>query len=372
MMGRYRVQRRTSGPVRGAHLKQMGLVTLLLLSGSYLGRDQVVSRAVLAVLLVFYTGLTAWASGVVGRLHRRLERGYLALERTLLAGPRDALAGWLADSGDPRRMGVDVVGYVTDATAPPSGHPALGGGEVPWLGSTDDLADLAERHRVSQVAFWDLPGTGAGAQRTLVRLRLERIRMRWILAEAWLLAAGARAEDFGSAASGVLDPDDSHVLRRGIVRPLEILAALPLLVTGGLLAIGRRRRQRRGEVRLETVDLLHGDGHQDRLRIAVAADGRALPLWWQRDLARALLAGRIGLVGAPLRASNGAADIAGLLRDTASARPGLTGEWAVAGESAGRPRCRRLRSMFMNPGGWTADADPAGETMPRESGEEVQ
>ena len=38
----------------------------------------------------------------------------VAGSHTLLAGPREALAGWLATSGDPRRLGVDVVGFVTD------------------------------------------------------------------------------------------------------------------------------------------------------------------------------------------------------------------------------------------------------------------
>ncbi|RKZ93037.1 MAG: hypothetical protein DRQ40_08060 [Gammaproteobacteria bacterium] len=374
LMGRYRATRQPGGAPWSAHLKQMGLVALLLLAGSYLGRQDVVSRVVLLTLLILYTGLSRWATALVGRLHRRLEQGYLALERTLLAGPRDELTNWLSRSGDLRRLGVDVVGYVTEEPAPVAGHPALGGGEVPWLGDPAALLQLVDRFRVSQVVFWQGPERRRVDPLLLGNLRRARIRLRWILDEAWLLAAGARAEVFGGAPSGVLDPDDGRTLRRFAMRPAEVVVALPLLLATGLLAWTRRQRIRSDEASREKVDIGGAGGHQELVDVFTGSGGRPLPLWWQSGLLKALLAGRIGLVGAPLRAP-GATPIgesAAMVRDSgaAAAAPGLTGVWASAMGAA--PPRGPLTVFFMNPGGLAKPTPGGGLKASRDGGEEVE
>jgi N-acetylglucosaminyl-diphospho-decaprenol L-rhamnosyltransferase len=379
LMGRYRHGHTRDAPAWGQHGKQMGLVALLLLAGSYLGREEVVSRAVLLMLLVLYTGLTVWASSLIDRLSRRLEAGYLALERTLLAGPLAALAGWLETAAPPRRDGVDLVGYVTDDPPPASGHPALGRGDVPWLGTLAALPDLVDRFRVSQVVFWQQPGLLAEHGRVLGRLRRLRIRLRWVLADAWLLASGARPESFGEAPSGVLDPDDGSTLRQLAWRPLEIALAVPLLVIAGTLSLPRRRRCERGQWREEWVDA--GDDPDDHGKIAVITDaaGRPLPLWWQRGLVWALLRGRLALVGRPLtRAADGPvrADAAtgSWLREAGSLRAGLTGPRtgsAAAATGFAADSRSALSLLFLNPGGLAAMVQDAGPDLARPGGQEV-
>ncbi len=375
LMGRYRSPRQAATKAWGAHFKQMGLVALLLLAGSYLGREDVMSRAVLLIMLALYSGLTVWATGVVRRLHQRLERGYLALERTVLVGPRGSLTEWLDSSGDLRSLGVDVVGYVTADTAPVAGHPALGDGDVPWLGSPDELPALVDRFRVSQVAFWHPPESTSPAPRLLARLRRMRIRLRWILQEAWLLAAGARAESFGAAPSGVLDPDDGHILRRLAARPVEILIGLPLWLTANLTAVARGRMVKRNEAAAECVDVADDRDHNGQIDVFVRQDGRPLPLWWQPGLTSALLTGRIGLVGAPLGSvterAGAAGDPATDLRVAAATRPGLTGTWASRPGPDGVPR-RAWMEFFMNPGGLADPAGPGGVAASRDRGEEVE
>lgn len=363
LMGRYRPSRLPDRPHWGEHLEQMGLVALLLLAGSYLGRDDVVSRAVLLTLLAVYTGLTAWASAVVGRLLRRLERGYLALERTLLAGPRAALAGWLAAVKQPRDHGVDVVGYVTDERPPAGGHAALGRGDVPWLGRPDQLPGLSERFRVSQVAFWQGPGAAKIHPADLAWLRGQRIRLRWIVEDAWLLAAGAHAEGFGAATSGVLEPDDGQVLRRWAWRPLDLLAGGLVLLASSLDWPRRRAALRDGRWRRETVDVPSGGVHDDAVVLLVQGNGRVLPLWRQPGLAMGLLKGRIALVGSPLGRPDDHADLVAVLRQSAAVRAGLTGRWA-----AGRGGV--LTTLMQNPGGWGQAAGPGSGPATRGSGEE--
>ncbi len=306
LMGRYGRAALQRGFTWGAHLRQIAMVALLLLAGSYLGREEAVSRVVLVACLGLYTVLAAWASQLVGGLHGRLTRGYLALERTLLVGSEAELAAWLASAERPQDLGVDVVGYITASEQVATGHPALGGGHVPWLGTTAALVDLVERFRVSQVALWVRPDADAGLWNSLVRLRRERVRLRWILDEAWLLDVGARADRFGAQASGVLDPDDSHALRRWGRRPLEVAAALPLLLVCGLLAPARRWRRAQGRLMAHDLGPASETTDLGGTMILTGRQGEPLPLWWQPGLLRALLRGQVQLVGIPLRPGSGA------------------------------------------------------------------
>ncbi|MEZ4388466.1 MAG: glycosyltransferase family 2 protein [Candidatus Krumholzibacteriia bacterium] len=347
LMGRYGRAALQRGFTWGAHLRQIAMVALLLLAGSYLGREEAVSRAVLLACLGLYTGLAAWASQLVGRLHGRLTRGYLALERTLLVGTVTDIQDWFAAGARPQDLGIDVVGYVTAGPADGAHHPALGRGDVPWLGTTAALVDLVERFRVSQVALWTRPGEADGLWDSLVRLRRQRIRLRWILAEAWLLAVGARADRFGAQASGVLDPDDGQALRRWSQRPLEVLVGLPLALAALLLVPLRRWRLAQGRLRRValTGEPLAG------VTVVTDRQGAPRPLWWQDSLVRALLRGRLGLTGVPLRRAERSGADADRLLDLEAERPGLTGPWAV--EGGRRAALAPLwRTFFMNPGGW--------------------
>jgi len=196
-----------------------------------------------------------------------------------------------------------------------------------------------------------------------------RIRLRWILQEAWLLAAGARAEAFGGAASGVLDPDDGRTLRRWALRPLEVMVGLPLLCLAGGTALARRRQLQRGDIELEKVDVPDESDHHGQIDVFLRRDGRPLPLWWQSGLCRALTTGRLGLVGTPL-ASASRASAADLLAAAAD-RPGLTGAWASRPTADGAPR-RILYEFFMNPGGLADAAGSGGVAASRDRGEEVE
>jgi len=352
LMGRYGRAALQRGFTWGAHLRQIAMVALLLLAGSYLGREEAVSRAVLVACLGLYAGLAAWASQLVERLHRRLTRGYLTLERTLLVGPMAALKAWLASCDRPQDLGVDVVGYVTPDATTEAGLPALGRGDVPWLGTSDALVDLVERFRVSQVVIWQVPGDQDGLWPALASLRRQRIRLRWVLDDAWLLAVGARADRFGTQPSGVLDPDDGHALRRGLSRVLEVVVATPLVLVTGLLAPARRWRRAQGRLRVEEVVASMPQDPLAGMSVLVDREAAPLPLWWQRDLVLALWAGRVGLCGPPLRQESLPATSDQRVLEVKADRPGITGSWAVAGGQ--RANLVALwRTFFLNPGGWS-------------------
>jgi len=372
LAGRYRLGRRR-GPAAMGHLKQIGTVSLLLLASSYLSHQQVYSRAVLLIFVPLFGLTTALGEDLFRVLRRRMERGYLSLERTLLVGEPDILESWLALVRDLRRHGIDPAGYTTTGGGSSPGPP-LARGEVPWLGSRTDILEVVARYRISQVVFWDQPRVDADEVALLARLRSRRIRLRWRIDEAWLLVAGARAEAFGGEVSGVLDPGSAAPLAAALGRLTDLVAGLVLVVLAALPYLLLRLLG--GPKRLRGLICRDRWGGPLPLRLACRADGRPLPLCWQAPLAGELLRGRIGLVGPRLQPDE-PAGAAGSVADfwwTGGARPGLTGGWAAARRSGADPAfsfaaissimVMATKQLLLDPGG--LGRVPAGGDSPPE------
>ncbi len=360
MAGRYRPEYLRSRRPVGEHLQQMGIVAVLMLASTYLGHLEVVSRAVLLIFIPLVTVLTVLGGGLVRRLLRRLERGHLALERTLLVGPPDALATWLSRAGDLTSQGVDVAGFLSDpgvgGTLPP-----LSRGTVPWLGDLESAAEVAERYRISQVVFWQLPPPGDPSWHAVGALRRLRVRLRWQGDGVWLLAAATRTEIFGgtlSAVQGQSGPRATGALLRRVTGlcaglALGALAVLPWLF---LRAVGPSRGH--GSVAEVTVRDRWSGGTP--LRLAVDRHGRVRGLPWQWPLATALLRGRMCVWGERARLGTpppSPPDALALLEfwRAEPAPPGLTGRWAFEdGTPAWRSAPGRL---WRDPGGFGNVAD---------------
>ncbi len=214
LTGRWRRRRGPRPP--GAGARDAAVVAVLLLASTYLSHQQTYSRAVLLLFAPLAYGALALAGALRDALRQRLERGWLSLERTLLVGPAAEVGAWLASGPDPRALGLDPVGYL--APAAEGGGPPLGRGDVPWLGEPDAAAGVVERWLISQVVFWRGSGPEAPAPALVAALRRRGIRLRWLVAEAWLPAAGARAEPFGGAGSLVLEPAPAAGLGRLLAR----------------------------------------------------------------------------------------------------------------------------------------------------------
>lgn len=330
MSGRYRPGhlRRPRAPL--AHLQQVGVVSVLLLASTYLGHLEVVSRAVLLGFIPLFALLTGLAERLLHRGLRRLEVGHLSLERTLMVGDPTLLRAWLADAGDLTAQGVDVAGYLAEPGDAEALPPLAGG--VPWLGRPVEAADMAVRYRISQVVFWTLPGRGDPLWCAVGALRRLRIRLRWQVDGAWLLAARAHAEVFGGRPSAVQATGGRRAMH-ALVRRLSGLAGGVALGTLGLLPwllwrVGAARRNGR-MIRPELVDRW---GQITSLRLAVDSGGQVLALPWQWPLAADLLTGRLNLWGD--RARPAATAVASAENDPLEfwnaepSAPGLTGPWA--------------------------------------------
>lgn len=212
-MGRYREGRDRKPAGTAARARQVGILALLLLASTYLTHQQLYSRAVLLLFVPLLAMAQAAGDALFRALRRRMELGYLSLERTLLVGPAAAIGAWLDACGDCREAGLDPVGYLDAEPQGPGGRP-LRRGEVPWLGGPEALLPAVERYRVSQVAFWQWPSADPADRELVEQLRRRHLRLRWLLQVAWPLEMGARPEPFGPAASVVLEPSSLPDLGR--------------------------------------------------------------------------------------------------------------------------------------------------------------
>jgi hypothetical protein len=271
-----------------------------------------------------------------GLLHK-LERGHLSLERTLLVGSPGRLRQWIEGARDLRGQGVDLAGYVDDA-AEGGGLPPLAGGEVPWLGRRRELVAVVQRYRISQVVFWDSPGLGANADpepwQMLAAMRRLRVRLRWHVDDAWLLAAGARPEMFGRELGAVQGAGSGLALRAFWDRLAGLGAGLLLGLIGLMPWLWLRLVSRpAGKAHWQTVTAADLWGHDPRLKLAVKADGTVCSLPWQWHLAGPLLRGGVNVSGSRAVVNDrpgpprGADDVLAFWRSEPRA-PGLTGPWS--------------------------------------------
>ncbi len=334
LTGRYRTVRHREAPSIGEHLQQVAGVAVLLLAATYLGHLDVISRAVLLIFIPLLAVSTSLGARSVHRIMRRLEKGHLSLERTLLVGSPRRLQSWLNEAGKLVDQGVDVAGYVWQPETGEDGLPPLAGGDIPWLGSPDSLLEVVRRYRISQVAFWNRPADESQSWLQMAGLRRLRIRLRWNLEDVWLLASGARSEDFAGGLSAVQSPGSGSALRSGIAKAGSfVFGFLMVLLTWLPWLILKWVRTRGDSARLVAVTAHDLWGHNPQLTVAVGSSGELLSLPWQFGLMCSLMRGKVRLSGsrAALSAVNfkplDSEGLVGFWKDEPGA-PGLTGSWA--------------------------------------------
>ncbi len=366
-LGRYKSEGlRKSGSIV-ADVQRTGTVALLLLASSYLGHQEVVSRVVLLVFVVFMGLFSFLAEILLRKLLKRLEKGNLSLERTLLVGGPAEVQAWLTGARNLMHQGVDIAGYVADPEGGTAGLPALGSGAVPWLGNQKDILEVVKNYRISQVVFWQKPDDDGGMLNVLARLRRLRVRLRWQVEDVWLLQAKARAEVFGGAPSAVQDAGSFSMLRTLASRGSAFCLGLTLGVLGFLPWVGLKLLSRRGtwsqERNLQTHDLW---GHDPEVNIIVGKSGKTLPLIWQFPLVSLLLNGSLAVWGGRTVIDSSTNEI---LEPVYSSTfwalrpnlPGLTGSWAGSGGQPWAP----LISLWNDPGGFSSQmALPSEDGVP--------
>jgi hypothetical protein len=214
-----------------------------------------------------------------------------------------------------RREGLDLVGYLCEQEPGSHEPPPLGHGELPWLGGRARIRPVVAQYRVSQVVFWDWP---AGAQEwtgLLERLRRRHIRLRWLLEDGGLLAAGARPEPFGGASSLVLEPRVGHALGHAIARLADRATGLLLLALSASPYLALRAAAGAPVNVTCYVWRATGAAKRPRLRLVAGTDGRPRRLWWQAPLGWDLLRGR----AAVFSFEAGSAPVTGIWNDLAFA-----------------------------------------------------
>ena len=311
MLGRYGSGSARRLPTVSERLKQIGVVSLLLLASTYLSHQAVYSRAVLLLFIPMFAVTATIAERLYSDVRNRMEKGWLSLERTLLAGSVEEIKSWLESGIDNREHGIDAVGYV--AENPGSDL------DLPYLGVPEKMVSLVRQYRVSQVVFWEWPDGSFQMISQLASLREMRVRLRWRLDETSLLKSGARFESFATTPSAVLDPDAGRPAWRYISRLFDIVAGVLMMVISSpvwLFFSGTKR----------TVGFLTSTGSQQSFKVACSIDGSCKPVICQLPLIMEVIAGRVSLIGSkPLLISMGNAAIDWNL---GGSKPSLVGYWS--------------------------------------------
>ena len=377
LTGRYRTVRRRGSPSLGEHLQQVGGVAVLLLAATYLGHLDVISRAVLLMFIPLLAISTALGARGVYQIMRRLEKGHLSLERTLLVGQPDRLQSWIIETGKLVDQGVDVAGYVCEPPVGEDGLPPLADGEIPWLGSPSSLLEVVRRYRISQVAFWDRPVNDPQTWLQVAGLRRLRIRLRWNLDDVWLLASGAQAEDFAGGISAVQGLGSGSALRSAFDKGISFLFGALTSLWSWLPWLYLKWVRTRGDsAKIERITANDIWGNNPRLTVAVGPNGQLLSLPWQFGLMRGLVLGRLRLFGPKASLSSvkfqpsRSHDLVGFWKDEPGA-PGLTGSWA--GRKASHPEYEHgqlgvakksvslfsiIKQLWCDPGGFGVIGQP--------------
>ncbi len=278
-------------------LQRVGIVFMLLLASTYLGHMEVISRAVLLIFLPLLLLAVKTSHRLLLRLMARLERGRLALERTLLVGPFTQIASWMDNQDTGPLGGVDLVGYVSTGNGA-DGLPPLAAGRVPWLGGSDDLVNVARRYRVSQVVFWDHPEAEPDTLRRWGALRRLGLRLRWQTPAAWLLATGAKAELFGGQLGGIKRTHEVGMPLAIGRRALSFLVGLLLGAISGPLRLWQRLSGGLdNRFVLRKVEIKDPWGFDPELEVMTTLQGMVMPLHHQWGLACALWQGKISVLG---------------------------------------------------------------------------
>lgn len=342
LMGRYRPGAGRRPLPLGRWLQQIGMISLLLLASTWLSHQDVYSRAVLLVFIPMFALTSQLSSRFYHWMIGRMEQGNLALERTIFVGRPQQIREWQLSGESARSAGLDPVGYLLPERAGRDPEKSFDF-DLPCLGSVDALVDTVDRYHVSQVVFWEWPRGELQELHSLTHLRRQRVRLRWLVNEAALLSQGARADDFASGTSIVLDPALTAVPGILLEKSGRLLAGLLLFLIGfPLVTLGR------GLIgwRIREVNLEPGDdpATSPALRVVVNADGKIRHLMAQPWLGIALLQARMGLTGQPVTVhGNTKAQSMKQAWQLQSRRPGLTGSWA--GESLGQ----RLAALWRDP-----------------------
>lgn len=365
LTGRYRTARQRTSRSLFEHLQQVGVVSVLLLAATYLGHLDVISRAVLLMFIPLLAVSTALGDVGVSAILRRLEKGHLSLERTLLVGDPGRLQAWLAQAGNMTSAGVDVAGYVWQPPAGEDGLPPLAGGEIPWLGAPAGMVETVHRYRISQVVFWDRPKDCPETWLYLAGLRRLRVGLRWNLEDVWLLASGARVDDFAGGLSAVQTYGSSAALKSGFARLGSFLfgGSMLLLTWPAWLWLRwvQAPRASASVIRVQARDLW---GNDPQLSVAVDGGGKVLPLPRQWGLMMALVLGKMRLqgpravLGRVLFQPENAREMAGFWQNEPGA-PGLTGSWA-SGTNTDLPAVANgrvstfslVKQLWCDPGGF--------------------
>jgi lipopolysaccharide/colanic/teichoic acid biosynthesis glycosyltransferase len=316
--GQYRITRGRSAADEFFELgRALFVVVVLMAAATYIARERLISRAVVAFFFVLST-LFLWSGRQMLRaLHRRVLEMRLDLRRLVIVGNEEEARELRSRLAVRPELGLDVVGSI-DARER-SSHS---------LGSLRSLPEVVQEHRIQQVLVAPSAAQVETVARMVLELRRRAVDVTVVSGFADILSHRARIERLADVPVLRFERDTLYTVNAGAKRAVDLLMACVFLVLGApaaviywLVARLRRMPLFRHSTRLGRDACPFAFPRlQERLGLP-AADFVNLRAWI------AILRGDLALVGPYPLEPEAAARLDDWQRIRFDVRPGLVGFW---------------------------------------------
>ena len=225
--GQYRVGRGRAAADELFDLgRAMAGAVVVMAAATYIARERLISRAVVAFFFVLGTLLVWLARRLLRALHARVLEMRLDLRRLAIVGTQEEARALRSRLLVRPELGLDVVGHV-DAQA--SSPHALGG--------LDALIDVVREHRIQEVVVAPSAAQVEEVARMVLRLRRHAVDVTVVSGFADILSHRARVERLADVPVLHFERDTLYTVNAGAKRIVDFLAATVLLVLGSPLAV---------------------------------------------------------------------------------------------------------------------------------------
>ncbi len=225
--GQYRIARGRAAAEELFDLaRSFFLAVVIMAAATYIARERLISRAVVAVFFALAT-LAVWSFRCVLRaLHRRVLEMRLDLRRLAIVGTEEEARELRSRLAVRPELGLDCVGHI-DA----------GGASPHALGRLADVSEVVREHRIQEVVVAPSAARVEEVARMVLHLRRRAVDVTVVSGFADILSHRARIERLADVPVLHFERDTLYTVNAGAKRAVDILAATVLIVLGAPLCV---------------------------------------------------------------------------------------------------------------------------------------
>ncbi len=201
--------------------RALAVAVVVMAAATYITRERLISRAVVALFFVFATLLVWSFRRVLRAMHRRVLEMRLDLRRLVIVGTDEEARELRSRLAARPELGIDVVGSI-DAE----------GGSTRALGPLAHLLEVVREHRIQEVVVAPSSARVEEVGRMVLQLRRRAVDVTVVSGFADILSHRARIERLADVPVLRFERDTLYAVNSGAKRAVDILLATIFLVFG--------------------------------------------------------------------------------------------------------------------------------------------